>query len=432
MANKSSNSDLVAPRSLVEIVKQIDNGDLTASQSIAECLDRVKAVEGDVKAYTCLNENALEQAENSNGPLKGVGLAIKDIIDTANLPTEHNSAIYQDYKPVSDASIVTKSCSEGCIIIGKSVTTEFAFFEPGVTRNPHNLDHTPGGSSSGSAAAIAAGMAHLAIGTQTGGSVIRPAAFCGVTGYKPSAGLFPKVGVKTFSWSLDTVGLFAKGVEDAAFAASCLTGRNLKINPNHDFDQPTIGVVRSHSWPEADPGYKASFEDLLTSLKHFGVDLIDISPSDDYIAAFHAHQVIQDFEARQALAWEYQAHPDKLSPLLRQTLDFASTIKPSDYDEARVCAEIASAEMDEIFEDVDILISLSAPGFAPEGLSSTGSSIFNRIWTLFGLPCINVTGLQAANGLPLGVQLIGPYMADHDVFETGYWLESAIQRHLAR
>ncbi|WP_180966707.1 amidase [Cohaesibacter celericrescens] len=432
MTQSPTKPETVGPVSLLECLKAINAGILTPQESIAGCLSRIEAYDAEIMAFSSLSETALHDATQASGPLSGIGMAVKDIFDTYDLPTECNSPIYHGHMSGRDAAIVAQARKAGSTLLGKSATTEFAFLQPGTTRNPHNLEYTPGGSSSGSAAAVAAGMAHLALGTQTGGSIIRPAAFCGVTGFKPSAGLLPKVGIKEFSWSLDTVGLFTATVADVAFAASVLTGRTLKIAPEAQFELPRLGIVRSHSWSEADPGYRQQFEDLIKSLKRFGVDLIDIEPSDTHIAAFHAHQIIQDYEARQALAWEYSTHPDQLSPLLKQTLDFAQTIKPSDYDEARMCAENASKEMDEHFEDVDALISLSAPGPAPKGLASTGSPIFNRIWTLFGLPAINIAGLTTQDGLPLGVQIIGPYMADQATLHIAHWLEGAIKRHQER
>jgi Asp-tRNA(Asn)/Glu-tRNA(Gln) amidotransferase A subunit family amidase len=193
---------------------------------------------------------------------------------------------------------------------------------------------------------------------------------------------------------------------------------------------PVIGIARTHSWCEATSEYREKFDALLSSLSRFGFKLVDLPITDEYIASFHAHQSIQDFEAKQALAWEYQTHPDKLSDLLRETLEFAQTIQPSDYDEARMIAEAGSQQMDEVFCEIDALISLSAPGAAPKGLASTGSSIFNRTWTLFGLPCVNVPGLMTDDGLPLGIQIIGPYMQDHNCLIIAHLIEQSIQRHL--
>ncbi|WP_319532232.1 amidase [uncultured Cohaesibacter sp.] len=432
MTKTCKTPDRVAPISLLETRKRINAGELSPRDAVSQCLDRIQQFDGDIHAFTSLNGHALDQVPELNTPLGGIAFAVKDVFETADLPTEYNSPIYRGHEAKRDATIVAQGRDAGATLIGKSVTTEFAFFHPGNTRNPYNLDHTPGGSSSGSAAAVAAGMAHLGIGTQTGGSTIRPAAYCGVTGYKPSTGLLPKVGLKDFSWTLDTVGLFTATVADVAYAASALTGRNLAINVDENIANPRIGIARSHSWQDADPEYRHKFDDLMASLKSWGAELVEIEPSDDYIAAFHAHQIIQDYEGRQSLAWEYTNHSELLSPLLQQTLDFALTITPSDYDEAKISAGIANAEIEDHFEDLDIILSLSAPGPAPRGLESTGSSIFNRVWTLFGLPCLNVPGLMNDNGLPLGVQVIGPHRADRDTLQHAHWLEGAIKRHLSQ
>lgn len=429
LSGNATNSQRIAPQSLLEIIQKIEKGTLTPTKALDLCFERIAALDGDVHAFTQLARTGENASELYDGPLSGIGLAIKDVFDTADFATEYNSSIYKNHRPATDAALVALARGAGCAPVGKTVTTEFAFFHPGKTRNPYNLDHTPGGSSSGSAAAVATGMAPLALGTQTGGSVIRPAAFCGVAGFKPSSGLLPTVGMKTFSWSLDTAGLFAKGVEDLAFATSVLTGRHMELEDHHP-NMPVIGIARTHCWCEADADYRQKFESLLSSLSKFGFKLVELPITDEYIAAFHAHQSIQDFEAKQALAWEYQTHPEKLSALLRETLDFAQTIQPSDYDEARMIAEAGSQQLDEAFCEIDALISLSAPGPAPKGLSSTGSSIFNRTWTLFGLPCVNIPGLMSEDGLPLGIQIIGPYMQDHNCLIVAHLVEQALQRHL--
>nr|WP_321482497.1 amidase [uncultured Cohaesibacter sp.] len=430
MVQASHVKDLVAPVSLLDTLKAIDAGTLTPAQSIEACLQRLALVEQQIHAFVSINGHAIAEAEEAKGPLAGIALAVKDIFETRSLATEYNSPIYRGHEPVRDAALVTMANKTGSTVIGKSVTTEFAFLDPGQTRNPHNIKHTPGGSSSGSAAAIASGMAHLAFGTQTGGSIIRPAAYCGVTGYKPSYGLLPKVGIKDFSWTLDTAGLFAAKVFDCAFAASAITGRNLQVDPEANFKQPKLGIIRCRTWQEADADYVARFEAMVASLKRFGTEVIELEPSEHFLGAFKAHQIIQDYEASQALAWEYAHHADQLSPLLRQTLDFAQTITPSDYDEALICTRAAKRELNEQFEDVDALLSLSAQGPAPEGLTSTGSPIFNRIWTLLHTPCVNVTGLETESGLPLGVQLIGPEGEDQSTLQIAHWLEGAILRHL--
>ena len=422
--------EFVAPVSLLETLKAIDAGTLTPAQSVEKCLQRLAAVEQTLHAFVSINGHAIPEAEAARGPLAGIALAVKDIFDTQSLATEYNSPIYRGYEPMRDAALVTMARKAGSTVMGKSATTEFAFLDPCATRNPHNTAYTPGGSSSGSAAAVAAGMAHLALGTQTGGSVVRPAAYCGVTGYKPSFDLLPMVGVKEFSRTLDTAGLFAATVADCAYAASALTGRSLTVNPEADFRQPKFGVIRCRTWQDADPSYVAQFDALIASLKRFGAEVIEMEPSEHFLCAFNSHQIIQDYEARQALAWEYYHHADQLSPLLKQTLDFAQTITPSDYDEAQICARAARQELSEQFEDIDAFLSLSAPGPAPEGLSSTGSPIFNRIWTLMHTPCVNVCGLETENGLPLGIQIIGQVGEDKVTLQLAHWLEGAIQRHL--
>nr|WP_321456313.1 amidase [uncultured Cohaesibacter sp.] len=430
MVHASQEEKLVAPVSLLETLKAIDSGTQTPAQSLEACLQRLALCEKHIHAFVSVNGHAITEAENAEGPLAGIAIAIKDIIETKSLPTEYNSPIYRDHEPMRDAALVTMAKNAGGTMIGKSATSEFAFLDPSQTKNPHNLNHTPGGSSSGSAAAIAAGMAHLAFGTQTGGSIIRPASYCGVTGYKPSYGLLPKVGIKDFSWTLDTAGLFAAKVADCAYAASAITGRNLKVDTEADFKQPKFGIIRCRTWQEADSDYVKRFDAMVDSLKRLGSEVIELEPSEHFLCAFNSHQIIQDYEASQALAWEYTHHADQLSPLLKQTLDFAQTISPSDYDEAIICAKAARLELNEQFEDVDAMLSLSAQGPAPQGMASTGSPLFNRIWTLLYTPCLNVTGLKTEDGLPLGVQIIGQEGKDRNTLQIAHWLEGAIQRHL--
>ena len=269
MTHSPQSPSLVAPVSLLSTLKAIEDGTLTPTQSVRACLERIEQCEPIIKAFASRNDQIEALVEKASGPLHGIGLVVKDVLDSCDLPTEHNSPIYRGHRPHRDASILALARQAGCVLLGKSVTTEFAFLQPADTRNPHNPEYTPGGSSSGSAAAIAAGMAHLAIGTQAGGSIIRPAAFCGVTGYKPSAGLLPKVGIKDASWSLDTVGLFAATIADVAYATSVLSRRNLQIRTDARFDLPKLGFVRGHTWQDADLEYRNRFEDLLAFFEAF-------------------------------------------------------------------------------------------------------------------------------------------------------------------
>jgi Asp-tRNA(Asn)/Glu-tRNA(Gln) amidotransferase A subunit family amidase len=358
-------------------------------------------------------------------PLRGLPIGVKDIYDTADLPTRYGSAIYAGHRPKADAAMVALIRRAGGAVIGKTVTTEFASLQPAGTRNPHNLAHTPGGSSSGSAAAVAAGMVPIALGSQTGGSVIRPAAFCGVVGFKPSFRLMPTIGMKCFSWSLDTVGLFAASVADAAFAAALISGRDLRIDSTEPA-APRIALVRTQSWPEA----SASMQDAIARAAHAaeaaGAKVTEVELPPIFETATQAHGTIQDHEACQALADEIDRHRDQLGPILREQLDKAAAITPAAYDDARRLARQARRAFVDFMEGIDVLLTPSAPGAAPLGLNSTGKPTFNRLWTLLGTPCVNVPGLFDSAGLPLGVQIVGRFARDRLALEAAEFLQRAL------
>src|SRR5215470_15519185 len=261
--------------SALELVRQIEAGALTPRAVIDHCADAIAKRDAEIGAFVTLNiEAAREHADQlANLPLRGLPIGVKDIYDTADLPTQYGSAIYAGHRPKADAVMVALIRRAGGVVIGKTVTTEFASLQPAGTCNPHNLAHTPGGSSSGSAAAVAAGMVPIALGSQTGGSVIRPAAYCGVVGFKPSFRLLPTVGMKCFSWSLDTVGVFAAGIADVAFAAQAISGRELRIDQALP-QTPTIALVRSRAWPEASPDMQHAVEDAARRAERAGAKLI--------------------------------------------------------------------------------------------------------------------------------------------------------------
>jgi Asp-tRNA(Asn)/Glu-tRNA(Gln) amidotransferase A subunit family amidase len=273
-------------------------------------------------------------------------------------------------------------------------------------------------------------MVAVAIGSQTGGSVIRPAAYCGVAGYKPSYRMLPTVGMKCFSWSLDTVGLFAAGVADVAFAAAVITGRDLRVDRQSP-QAPTIALVRTHLWPEASADMQAAVERAARVAEAAGARVKDLTLPPIFEDGVRAHGTVQDYEAYRALADEFDRHRDAFGPILREQLGNAAGITPDAYDEARRTARRARQMFADVMADIHVILTPSAPGAAPHGLGSTGRPTFNRLWTLLGPPCINVAGLADQNGLPLGVQVVGRFARDHIALEAALFLEQALARGAA-
>jgi Asp-tRNA(Asn)/Glu-tRNA(Gln) amidotransferase A subunit family amidase len=413
--------------SALELVRQIETGALTPRAVIDRCADAIAKRDGEIGAFVALDiEAARERADRLKAlPLRGLPIGVKDIYDTADLPTQYGSAIYAGHRPKADAAMVALIRRAGGVVIGKTVSTEFASLQPAGTRNPHNLAHTPGGSSSGSAAAVAAGMVPIALGSQTGGSVIRPAAYCGVVGFKPSFRLMPTIGMKCFSWSLDTVGLFAAGVADAAFAAALISGRDLRIDGTEP-TAPRMALVRTQSWPEASASMQDAIARAAQAAEAAGAKVTEVELPPIFETATQAHGIIQDHEAYQALADEIDRHRDRLGPILREHLDKAAAITPAAYDDARRLARQARRALVDFMEGIDVLLTPSAPGAAPHGLGSTGKPTFNRLWTLLGTPCINVPGLFDSAGLPLGVQIVGRFARDRLALEAAAFLQRAL------
>ncbi len=410
--------------SLAELQRRIDSGDLSADAAIAQSLEATDAHEKTIGAFVCRAENI--RAANA-GPLRGIAVGIKDIVDTSDFPTEMGSAIYRGWRPRADASVVAMLKQAGATIVGKTTTTAFASRDPTATLNPRHHGHTPGGSSSGSAAAVAAGMIPLALGTQTGGSVIRPASFCGVAAIKPSFRLLPTVGVKCYSWTLDTVGLFAAGVEDLAHGLSAMTNRR-ELLPDGASVRPRIGVVTQDFAGLPD----ATSEDALRTAAHAaeraGASVRTLALPEISAEAWRIQPVVQEFEAHRALAWEYRTHHHALAPLLREKLDETIGIQPADYDAARGVANRGRKALARMFDDVDVLLTFSAPGAAPKGLDSTGDPGFNRLWTLMGVPCVNVPALVTGDGLPVGVQVIARFGDDAGALRAAGFIEKALAR----
>jgi Asp-tRNA(Asn)/Glu-tRNA(Gln) amidotransferase A subunit family amidase len=411
--------------SVIDIARRIDEGALSPHDAIRQSFEAITTRDGDVNAFVHV-DRGIEVRET--GPLRGVAVGIKDIIDTADMPTEMGAAIYAGWRPKADASVVAMLRRAGATAVGKTATTSFAYLDPAATRNPHNLNHTPGGSSSGSAAAVAAGMVPLAVGTQTGGSVIRPASYCGVAAVKPSFRLIPTVGVKCFSWTLDTLGLFAASVADVAFALAAVTNR-ADLRPSDDAGSaPRIGVVMQDYAGAPEPDSAAALETAVRLVEAAGATVRPVRLPGIVGEAFAAHATVQDYEAVRALAWEYDRQRDALPPQIGRLLAGAQPIPAQAYDAARSTAHRARGALHEAFGEVDAYLTFSSPGSAPETLASTGDSRFNRLWTLMGVPCVNIPGLKNGSGLPVGVQIVAPFGKDARALSVARFVEAALAK----
>jgi len=412
-----------------EAAAQLSAGELTAEALTRACLERARAG-AEIKAWHWLDpEQALAQARavdraGRKGRLAGVPVGVKDVIDTVDMPTEHGSPIYRGNRPFADAACVALIRAACGVILGKTVTTEFANRYPGPTVHPHNAEHTPGGSSSGSAAAVADFQVPLALGTQTGGSTIRPAAFCGVIGYKPSFGEFSRVGVKMQCHNLDTLGIICRSLEDVALLRAVLLAQE-----PHRVDRasavPRIGFCRTPAWERADGDTHALLEHTAAVLASAGATVRDVTLTPANI--LDQHRRIFAFEAARNYAHEYEMHGDKLSEALRDGLLAQGRALPlAAYIEAIETAEAFRRYLDDVFADVDVLLTPSAPGEAPKGLASTGEPNFNSIWTLAWTPCLTLPAGSGRSGLPLGIQLVGPRFRDEALLDAAAWAEARL------
>ena len=427
----------------------IRDGVITSVELVQACLACVREVDGQIQAWAFLDpEHALAQARAADefrlsgqptGPLHGVPVGIKDIIDTADMPTENGSVLHAGRTPSRDASVVSLLRAAGAIVMGKTVTTEFATRTPGKTRNPHNPAHTPGGSSSGSAAAVAAGMVPLALGSQTTGSTIRPASYCGVFGFKPTHGLVPRHGMFQLSRTLDHVGLFARSLEDIALLLGELAAHDERDPdsrprarvPYRDVAAqeppltPMFAFLKTPLWDRVDPDAREAFEELVD---HLGgrVEEIELVVSIDEVLEWQ--RAIGGAEMAISLRREWDNGRDKLSPALRSRIEHGRAVRAVDYLGARASIPELAASLTELFEQrYDAILTPAAFGTAPAGLESTGDPAFCALWTLCGMPALSVPLMQGANGLPLGVQLVGARHRDGQLLRAVRWLVSHLQ-----
>jgi Asp-tRNA(Asn)/Glu-tRNA(Gln) amidotransferase A subunit family amidase len=400
-------------------------GTLTAHALLEACLDRIAAREPTVHAFAHFDPAAARAAHPRSGPLHGIPLGVKDVLDTADMPTGYNSPIWSGHQPRADAAPVAWAREAGAVVIGKTVTTEFATRTPGPTTNPHDPSRTPGGSSSGSAAGVGAGFFPLAYGTQTAGSVIRPAAYCGVVGYKPTYGTINRHGMKLMSESLDTIGVMARSVADCALLTAVLSGLDLG-DPDAKAPAPKVGLCWSPARDKAEPETVALMASVAAALAKAGATVVDheLPPAFDAIEA--AHSVVMNAESARAMGWEMAHHREKLSPTLREKLEWGLARDGAALAHARATFRSLQDAFPDAMGDCDILVTPSAPGEAPRGLAWTGDPAFNLIWTSLHVPCVTVPAGLGPNGMPLGIQVVGPRGADAAVLAWAAWVAAAI------
>lgn len=411
-----------------EIVHAVAAGSTTCEAVAHSCLERIAEREPQVQAWQFLDRDlVLAQARaldrsGASGPLKGVPIGMKDIIDTCDMPTEYGSPIYKSHRPAADAACVALARKAGAVIMGKTVSTEFANLHPGKTMNPFDARRTPGGSSSGSAAAVGDLMVPLGVGTQTTASTIRPASFCGCVGYRPTWGDLRCVGVKEAAGSLDTLGLIARSVEDIALFRDALLGDTPAPLPAVE-RAPRIGFCRTPQWGECDAHTQSALEGLARSLARAGADVKEFALPAEFARLAAAHQLISSFEFARNFTWEIENHWERISTTLREgRLKSGLACTFSEYLEARNFAESLRAGLAEAMGDRDMLLVPAAAGEAPIGLGSTGNASFCAIWTTMHVPALTLPLLKGPNGLPVGAQFVARRNADRYLMSACRWI----------
>ncbi len=412
------------PKPVLDYLQHVADGGPRARDVLDGFAARIERREPELRAFASLDLAVLREGRIGIGPLAGMPVGIKDIFETADFPTECGSAAFAGRRTEHDADVVACIRKLGGIVPGKTVTAECAFLTPGPTRNPWNAAHTPGGSSSGSAAAVAAGMLPLAIGTQTAGSVIRPASFCGVAGFKPTYGLVSTGGALAFSPSLDTVGFFAPTVADVAWFAGLVADRPLAVPP--ELEPPRLGRVRTHLDGEASADMTAALELAMQAAERAGATLVDIAWPEAFRTAEDAQPLVQKGEGARCLAGLRRDHADLLSPALRAALDEGAAISDEALAAANDTRGPAQKAAAALFEQCDAFLMPSAPGAAPHGIEATGSPAFNRLVTHLYLPAVSVPGLCDGTGLPLGIQVVGPLGEDARTLAAAAFVERAL------
>ncbi|NVO58446.1 amidase [Rhodobacteraceae bacterium B1Z28] len=416
-----------------ELAQLIRAGDVKPSEVMAAHLDRISQRESAIGAFQYLDaDHAMELAHAADtlpvgGPLHGVPFVIKDIIDTEAMPTGWGSDLYSDRQPNKNATCVQAFLNAGAIPIGKTVTTEFAYFRPGKTANPANPDHTPGGSSSGSAAAVADFMTPLGFGSQTAASLIRPAAYCGVCGFKPTTGSYNLSGVMGLSGSLDTLGVLARDPRDLALADAVLRGTELTPPPAYDDALPRIGLMRGPHWADGSVEMRDTCTRALAAIAATRAETGEITHPPLFARLTHAQIIVMGYEAARLRTAEYNVGLLGISQQFHDLLSDGLLVSEDEYHTALETRDHALTMLDQVFRDVDALLVPSAPGPAPVGLDATGDPLFSRMWNLLQVPSIALPFGTDRCGLPLGIQLIGPHGADKRLLDIAQWVHGILK-----
>jgi Asp-tRNA(Asn)/Glu-tRNA(Gln) amidotransferase A subunit family amidase len=444
------NHTLFAARTASEAKRLLDSGQLTSEALVSSCLARISDRDAAVGAWTTVNaQQALEAARTSDKlrasgaslpPLSGIPVGVKDVIDTKDFPTEYGSEVFAGRQPDTDAVVVTQLKAAGAIILGKTVTTELAFFGPGKTSNPHDPKRTPGGSSSGSAAAVADGQVPLALGTQTAGSTIRPASYCGVIGFKPTFGYTSRTGVLAQSAPLDTIGGYARSIEDIALlfdAMSAFDAGDTDMQPGEKPSLvaalaepgprvPRFAFIKTPAWPQAEPATRAAFEDFAGS---FGAraEIVETILPPEFEGILRLPQIVQFYDIARNYGPIADANPDRMSGKLKEIIAEGRTFSSADYAAARADQDSLYEILKPAIADYDAILTPAATGPALVGLSGTGSPMFNALWTYLGMPCISLPLLEV-DGLPVGVQLVGARGNDAHLLRVADWMMTAHAR----
>ena len=409
----------------------IEAGEISSESLVRDCLARIEARDGELDSWAFVDpELALEQAracdgEAPRGPLHGVPVGVKDVLDTADMPTEYGSSIHKGNRPTSDSAIVTALRGAGAVILGKTRTTEFASPVPVGVKNPHDFGRNPGVSSSGSAAAVADFMVPIALGTQTGGSVILPAAFCGVVGYKASLDGLDRGGIRHLRTGLDTLGALARSVDDMVLFRAAVTGSRSDTTAP---DDPRVGVCRTFNWDQAAPESVAALEATTDALAAAGARVSDVDWPDSFDGIEDSFRVISTVEGLHALEAEHRDHGDALNHWIRESGEVARGYSEADYADAQAHANRCRVDLAAQFEGVDFLITPSTCGEATDDLTGISNSAFNRNWTLMHGPCLTLPAFTGPNGMPVGVQLVGPIGGDDALLAAGGWVWDRIAR----